>query len=764
MKTISILGIVIAVLVVTPAVFVLGSPLSSSAESSALAVSCSASASSIGINQSVTFSVAVSGGTGSYSYSWSGACSGSGASCSNSFSSPGVQTVAVAVSSASQGQSSSASASCSVAVVGQINCSSNSQCGTNGFTGDLFCQGNNVYQNYKTYTCNNPGTSSSSCTNSTTAQLQTTCSVNQTCSNGSCVAVACSTNAQCGINGLTGDLFCQSDGNVYKKFRTWTCNNPGSANSSCSHSDTDQKQVTCTANQTCSGGSCVNQNIGCTSNADCGTNTLSASPFCTGNSVYQNYITPTCLNPGTVQSSCINPIIPQLVNNCTANQTCSGGSCVNQNIGCTSNADCGANGLTSATFCQGSNVYQNYRTYTCNNAGTVSSSCTNSTVAQLQTTCFGNQTCSNGSCANSCTSNYQQRCSGNNLYWYDSCDNQQGLIQYCPNGCYNNSCSSNNYNNNYITVQTNSATNAYSNQATLNGYLSSNNNYSCNNYVWFQYGTAYSYGYETTHQLQNYSGAFSQIVNISSGIAYHFRAVAQNCSGNTVYGQDMTTFGSGTVGDLAVNKTVKNLTSGSGFASSIYANPSDMLMFKITIQANGNQNIQNVLVRDMLPANLVYNNQLVVASVGNSNYNYSGSITSGINLNTIYAGQTVTITYQAQVASVQNFSYGTTTLNNSVSVTSSNSGYNPVSNASVIVTRAAVLAATTISTGLTNNFWVDSFFLPLIITLILIWMWRAGMFFGIEKWLDNKKKARRGYNAQKELSTKISRIQKLEKV
>jgi len=46
-----------------------------------------------------------------------------------------------------------------------------------------------------------------------------------------------------------------------------------------------------------------------------------------------------------------------------------------------------------------------------------------------------------------CTSNYQERCSGSNLYWYDSCGNQQNLIQYCSNGCYNGACL-NNYNNN----------------------------------------------------------------------------------------------------------------------------------------------------------------------------------------------------------------------------------------------------------------------------------------------------------------------------
>jgi len=185
-------------------------------------------------------------------------------------------------------------------------------------------------------------------------------------------------------------------------------------------------------------------------------------------------------------------------------------------------------------------------------------------------------------------------------------------------------------------------------------------------------------------------------------------------------------------------------------------------MFMITLQATGNQDVQNVYVRDTLPANLIYNNQLVVA--GSNNYNnYSGNITSGINLNTISAGQTVTITYQAQVASAANFSFGTTTLTNSVYVTSSASGYTPTANASVIVTRSGVLGASTISTGLTNNFWVDSFLLPLAITLLAIWMWRSGLFFGVEKWLGSKKKARQGYLSEKELSSRIASIQKLGK-
>jgi uncharacterized repeat protein (TIGR01451 family) len=309
----------------------------------------------------------------------------------------------------------------------------------------------------------------------------------------------------------------------------------------------------------------------------------------------------------------------------------------------------------------------------------------------------------------------------------------------------------------------------------LNGYLynSNNNNNYCNSYVWFQYGPTTSYGSETTHVSQNYSGAFSQNITVynSNYSGYHFRAVAQTCNAGTIYGQDTTFNGTSTTGNLTANKTVRNLSNGSGFASSTSAVPGDTLMFMITLQATGGQDVQNVVVRDYLPANLTYNNQLVVACTTNNsnynncngnNYNYTGNISSGVYLNTIYSGQTVTLTYQVQVAGASNFAYGSTTLNNNVSVTSSNAS-NPTSNASVVVTRTAVYGASTVSTGLTNNFWVDSFFLPLLLTLIGLWMWKSGIFFGIEKWLDNKKKIRRGYKTEKELANRIATIQKTEK-
>ena len=75
-----------------------------------------------------------------------------------------------------------------------------------------------------------------------------------------------------------------------------------------------------------------------------------------------------------------------------------------------------------------------------------------------------------------------------------------------------------------------------------------------------------------------------------------------------------------------------------------------------------------------------------------------------------------------------------------------------------------VLGASSVSTGLTNYFWVDSFILPLLIALLGIWMLKSGIFFGIEKWISDKKKNRNSFKAEKELKQRILSIRKSEQI
>jgi len=78
-----------------------------------------------------------------------------------------------------------------------IKCKINSDCGTNVFIGNPFCSSGNAFQNYITYTCNNPGINSSYCSNATSAIVVMNCSSSQTCLSGSCVGVTCFNDSQC---------------------------------------------------------------------------------------------------------------------------------------------------------------------------------------------------------------------------------------------------------------------------------------------------------------------------------------------------------------------------------------------------------------------------------------------------------------------------------------------------------------------------------------------------------------------------------------
>ncbi len=67
-----------------------------------------------------------------------------------------------------------------------IVCYSNSDCGTDGFTGNKTCYANSVYQNYTINICNNPGTPTANCSNMVNPKLEITCGYNQGCQNGIC--------------------------------------------------------------------------------------------------------------------------------------------------------------------------------------------------------------------------------------------------------------------------------------------------------------------------------------------------------------------------------------------------------------------------------------------------------------------------------------------------------------------------------------------------------------------------------------------------
>ncbi len=123
---------------------------------------------------------------------------------------------------------------------------------------------------------------------------------------------------------------------------------------------------------------------------------------------------------------------------------CNGGSCYY--VACQSNADCGQSGFVGFQTCQQNAIYQSFRTFTCNNAGTQESSCTTSYAPRLQATCGENQACNEGKCyevptilgttaqttgAGYCMPQAAKKCVSNISYWYNSCGALESVAQNC---------------------------------------------------------------------------------------------------------------------------------------------------------------------------------------------------------------------------------------------------------------------------------------------------------------------------------------------
>lgn len=281
-------------------------------------------------------------------------------------------------------------------------------------------------------------------------------------------------------------------------------------------------------------------------------------------------------------------------------------------------------------------------------------------------------------------------------------------------------------------IQTNSATNIYSNQAVLNGLLT---NFSSNSIinVWFEWGTDTTFNNQSSGQEINYSSSFSKnITGLLPNTTYYFRAVGQSIYGEKIYGQQMTFYTGNTAltGNLTVSKKVINLTTSNLiWQNSVSAKPFDIISFVITLQT-GNQQINNIFVKDVLPQNLIYKGNLTL----NASLNSSENPTSGISIATMQPNSVYVISYQAQVAGENNFSYGTTTLNNTVIVTNNQTPSQTVSS-QVLVNKSFVSGATYVPTGFTNNFIKDFFFLPLFIIISLLWLYFSGNIYKFTDWI-----------------------------
>jgi len=291
-----------------------------------------------------------------------------------------------------------------------------------------------------------------------------------------------------------------------------------------------------------------------------------------------------------------------------------------------------------------------------------------------------------------------------------------------------------------IDVKTEAPTDIHSNQALLNGSYEVSNNDA--EYTWFQYGFGKNYGTETEHQdATGESASFSEkISSLFLNGTYHYRAVVQDTDGNRFYGQDMiftTNANYYNDGDsaLSISRKVINITrQNMEWSDSMTACPSDILSFAITVRANG-QDLKNVVIKDTLPAGLIYNGNLLV----NASLDSSKDPLTGINIGTIKDGEIVIISYQARVGLATSFQFGTTELSANTVVYSDQFEAQTVSNVISVtnnqVSGASTTSPTDLATGLTNNIFTGSFFLPMLLIVIGSWFYFSGRVYTFADWL-----------------------------
>jgi len=263
---------------------------------------------------------------------------------------------------------------------------------------------------------------------------------------------------------------------------------------------------------------------------------------------------------------------------------------------------------------------------------------------------------------------------------------------------------------------------------------------------WTSYNTNYCYA------SGDWSGTKSLSGSQTTGSLTSSKTYTITCTGPSGSISDSVTVNvsTQTYADFSVYETIRNLSDGTAFSDSIYADPNEVLNFRIVVKA-GSDSLYNLVVRDTLPSGLVYIGDLRV-----DNILTSGNILTGLNIGSLSAYQEKTITFRADVAGSESFIFGQTQLTNTVSVTSGSISRSDI--ASISVTKTAVAgAATAVSTGLTNNIFLDSFFLPLIISLLIIWFFKSRI-IKFEEWLDLRKKEYQIYKSKKILQLKIVKI------
>ncbi len=266
-----------------------------------------------------------------------------------------------------------------------------------------------------------------------------------------------------------------------------------------------------------------------------------------------------------------------------------------------------------------------------------------------------------------CLPNSYQACSGNYLYWYDSCGNQQGISQYCQNGCYNNSCqNSNNYNN-----YGNCTYHAYKLCVGNNVYWFDSCNTqqdlvtSCISGLTCQYGQCTNVYvnpvpepiHKTYYRVACSAGNLHwfDTLGTSTGI---YKYCQNGCQGGKCIQQQSSSSAS----SVSSSSSSSSQNNSSGLSVSFFAKPdanstqwqkasqinsNGQIYFLISVSNNSANQISNITVSTNIPAE--------ISSLGNVQADkvaVSGDIVTGINIGSLAPNTTKLVTFEGRAGTI----------------------------------------------------------------------------------------------------------------
>ena len=202
---------------------------------------------------------------------------------------------------------------------------------------------------------------------------------------------------------------------------------------------------------------------------------------------------------------------------------------------------------------------------------------------------------------------------------------------------------------------------------------------------------------------------------------------------------------------LNIRKAVKNLTRGDDvWYNSLKADPGDLLMFRIRVSSEGSDTAYDVKIEEDLPSKITYKGDLEI-----DGDNESEDITEeDLEIGDIRPGDTKIITFEARVESKSEFDYGRTDLINEARAY--NSEDSDTDDCKIMVDKAGVAGASTISTGITDNIF-GSLVIPFVLSLLLVWLLSSKL-INLDEWAEGKRKMVKSYQTNRALQSKIIKI------